>query len=220
MMIRRDILIMFVAMSLIPLGDTAGKLLSNNFGVSPFFISWARFATGALVLLPFVYRDRQFFRLLMDKRIIARGLAITGGITSILYSFTSLPITTGFSILFIAPLIGYFLSVIFLKEQITRLRTGLVIGGFIGVLMVAQPSVSSDRLYDLCGHGRGVLWLIPHHVAGFCAFGQRGSTHLITNGDWHGCLGAFGLHPLASIQLEFQGWLPFQRWRLYWAIFY
>ncbi len=144
MVIRRDILIMFVAMSLIPLGDTAGKLLSNNYGISPFFVSWARFATGALVLLPFVYRDRQFFQLLMDKRIIARGLAITGGITSILYSFTSLPITTGFSILFIAPLISYFLSVIFLKEQITRLRTAFVIGGFIGVLMVAQPSATAD----------------------------------------------------------------------------
>ena len=144
MVIRREILIMFVAMSMIPLGDAAGKLLSNNYGVSPFFVAWARFALGAVVLLPFVYKDRQFFKLLLDKRIIARGLAVVGAITSILTSFTSLPITTGFSILFIAPLISYFLSVVFLKEQITRLRTFLVIGGFVGVLMVAQPSTSAD----------------------------------------------------------------------------
>ena len=144
MVIKRHMLIMFVAMSMIPLGDTAGKLLSNLYGISPVFVAWARFAIGALCLLPFIIQDKQVFRLLMDKRIIARGLAVVGAITSILYSFTSLPITTGFSILFIAPLISYFLSVVFLKEVITPLRTVLVIGGFIGVLMVAQPSASAD----------------------------------------------------------------------------
>ena len=143
-MIKREVLIMFVAMSMIPLGDTAGKLLSNFYGVSPVFIAWARFMTGALCLMPFIYHDREFLRLLMDKRIIARGLMVVGTITSILYSFTTVPITTGFSILFIAPLISYFLSVLFLKETVTVLRTILVIGGFIGVLMVAQPSAHAD----------------------------------------------------------------------------
>ena len=141
---RREILFMFVAMSLIPLGDTAGKLLNNNHDVAAIFVSWSRFAIGALCLLPFIYKDKAILRLLRDKRILARGLVLVCTISSILQAFTTVPITTGFSILFIAPLISYLLSVVFLKEVITIRRTALVIGGFMGVLLVAQPSPSMD----------------------------------------------------------------------------
>ncbi len=141
---RREILFMFVAMSLIPLGDTAGKLLNNNHDVAAIFVSWSRFTIGALCLLPFIYKDKAILRLLLDKRIIARGLVLVCTISSILQAFTTVPITTGFSILFIAPLVSYLLSVVFLKETITVVRTVLVIGGFLGVLLVAQPSPSMD----------------------------------------------------------------------------
>ena len=44
---------MFVAMSLIPAGDTAAKLLIGHYGASPFFVAWSRFLIGALAILPF-----------------------------------------------------------------------------------------------------------------------------------------------------------------------
>ena len=53
---HRAILIMLVAMSLIPLGDTAGKLMTDQSALSPFFAAWSRFAVGALILAFFVRR--------------------------------------------------------------------------------------------------------------------------------------------------------------------
>ena len=50
---QRVILIMFVAMSLIPAGDSAGKILTSQLGVAPVFVAWSRFAIGALLLVPF-----------------------------------------------------------------------------------------------------------------------------------------------------------------------
>ena len=44
---------MFVAMSMIPAGDTAGKLLSWGLGAHPIYVSWSRFFIGALMVLPF-----------------------------------------------------------------------------------------------------------------------------------------------------------------------
>jgi hypothetical protein len=64
----RATLLMIAAMSLIPLGDAAGKMLTATHGVAPVFVGWSRFALGALLLLPFLRRrDR-------DARAL-RGLA-------------------------------------------------------------------------------------------------------------------------------------------------
>ena len=49
----RTVALMLIAMSLIPFGDTAGKLLVSA-GVSPAFVGWSRFALGAVLVLPFM----------------------------------------------------------------------------------------------------------------------------------------------------------------------
>ena len=64
---QRAVLIMFVAMSLIPAGDSAGKLLTSTLGVAPVFVAWSRFALGALMVLPFLSRGA--VRLFRDWRI-------------------------------------------------------------------------------------------------------------------------------------------------------
>ena len=133
----RAILIMIVAMSLIPAGDTAGKLLSSELGVSPAFVAWSRFLLGLLMILPFLPRGT--FGLFRDWRIWLRGATVACGITSIQFALQREDIATVFAAFFIGPLFSYLLAVIFLAERVTRLRSALILLGFIGVVIVVRP---------------------------------------------------------------------------------
>ena len=113
---------MVLAMSLIPLGDTAGKLMTQV-GVAPFFIAWARFALGGLMLLPVrrakVWED---LKLLGNWRVWLRGLLIVAGFSSILTALRTEPIALVFGAFFVGPMISYLLSALFLGERLTLWR--------------------------------------------------------------------------------------------------
>lgn len=64
--------IVFVAVSCVVIGDTAGKLLTAR-GVDPFFIAWTRFALAAVLLLPFSGLALRELALLRDWRVLLRG---------------------------------------------------------------------------------------------------------------------------------------------------
>ncbi len=134
----RAALLMICGMSLIPLGDTAGKMLTSS-GVSPFFVAWTRFALGALLLLPFLRREHFDIAKLIDPRLIFRGLLIVGGIVSILTALRTEPIANVFGAFFIGPVVSYALSVRLLGERVTPARTALLVLGFVGVLLIARP---------------------------------------------------------------------------------
>lgn len=128
---------MFVAMSLIPLGDAAGKVLTTSLSASPLFVAASRFLLGALVVLPFLPRGG--LRVFTDFRIWIRGAFLAGGILSIQTALQTAPLADVFAAFFIAPAFSTVLAIVFLKEKITGLQ-GLLIGlGFVGVLLVVRP---------------------------------------------------------------------------------
>lgn len=146
---QRAVLIMFVAMSLIPLGDSAGKLLTSDHATAPVFVAWSRFAIGMLLLLPFLPHGT--LALLRDWRIWLRAATLAAGITAIQTALQTEAVATVFAAFFVGPLFSYALAVIFLREPVTRLRTALVIVGFIGVLIVVRPGA---------GASIGTLWAV------------------------------------------------------------
>ncbi len=146
--------LMLVAMSMIPAGDTAGKLMTQDHGASPLFVAWSRFVIGSLVALPLVRADT--LRLIADWRIWLRALLLTGGITCIQIALQSAPLADVFAAFFIGPIFSYPLSVVLLGEQVTRLRSILMAVGFCGVLLVVRPS------FDMSS---GLLWA---SAAGLC----------------------------------------------------
>ena len=146
---QRAILIMFLAMSLIPAGDSAGKLLTGAHGVAPVFVAWSRFALGALLVLPFV--PHAAWGLLGNWRIWVRAATLAAGISCIQTALSTEDIATVFAAFFIGPLISYTLAVLFLREPVTLLRSALIALGFIGVLIVVRPGL---------GTGAGVLWAL------------------------------------------------------------
>ncbi|MFP4275377.1 MAG: DMT family transporter [Paracoccaceae bacterium] len=129
--------IMFVAMSLVPSGDAAGKLLTDGAGVSPVFVAWSRFGLGALMMLPFAPPGT--LRLMANWRIWLRGLLLAAGVTSILTALRSAPVADVYAAFFIGPIVSYALSAALLGERVTSARTALVLLGFAGVLLVVRP---------------------------------------------------------------------------------
>lgn len=133
------ILLMIISMSLIPFGDTFGKLLIVQHGVHPLFVGWSRFGLGALLLLPFLNARHFQLRLYADWRIWLRGALLAGGVASILTALQTEPLQNVIGAFFIGPIFSYFLAALFLKERITVPRTLLMFAGFVGILLVVQP---------------------------------------------------------------------------------
>ncbi len=133
----RAVLIMSVAMSCVPLGDMAGKLLTAGQGAAPAFVAWSRFALGMLMILPFTPPGAA--RLLRDWRIWLRALLIAGGILSIQTALRTEPLADVFAAFFIGPIVSYVLSALLLREPVTPLRNACMVLGFLGVLLVVRP---------------------------------------------------------------------------------
>jgi len=138
---ERSILLAVVMMSsgmlLVPFGDTAGKLMTTA-GIAPFFVAWARYLVGLVVLLPFALHP-DVRRLLGNWRIWLRSAIQVVTITSILTALRTEPIANVFAAFFVGPMVSYLLSVTLLKEQASTLRLILLSVGLVGVLLVVRP---------------------------------------------------------------------------------
>ncbi len=130
--------LILVGMALIPVGDSAGKLLTQM-GVEPAFVAWSRLVVGALVILPFSGLKLAEVKQLFNWRLLVRAGLFSSAIFCILNALKTEPIANVFGIFFIGPMVAYFLSVWLLKEKITLARSILLFIGFIGVLLVVKP---------------------------------------------------------------------------------
>ncbi|MEO0369959.1 MAG: DMT family transporter [Pseudomonadota bacterium] len=147
--------LVFVAMSFIVLGDTAGKLLTSA-GVEPVFVAWTRFAIAALVMLPLCGVQRSEWVIFTDKRVIFRGFLIAMGISCILTALQSEPMANVFGAFFIGPIVSFVLAIVILGERATPARAALLLLGFLGVLLVVKPGF---------GFSTGLGWAL---AAGLC----------------------------------------------------
>jgi drug/metabolite transporter (DMT)-like permease len=147
---QRAVLIMFVAMSLIPAGDSSGKFLSSVLGVDPVFVAWSRFAIGTLLVVPFLPKGS--LALFRDWRIWLRAAMLCCGITCIQFALQTVDIATVFAAFFIGPMFSYILAVLFLREQVIPLRSLLILLGFAGVILVVRPGTggNADVLWAVC----------------------------------------------------------------------
>lgn len=130
--------VVFVAVTCVVLGDTAGKLLTTG-GIDPFVVAWSRFALAALILLPFSGLKFGELRHFLDWRVALRAVLIAGGISCILTALRTEPIANVFGAFFVGPIVSYGLAVLLLGETPSRFRTALLALGFVGVMLVVKP---------------------------------------------------------------------------------
>ncbi|MGB7317976.1 MAG: DMT family transporter [Planktotalea sp.] len=138
----KALLIMLVAMSFIPAGDAASKILTSQLGVAPVFVVWTRFLIGGLALLPFTWRAG--VSVWRDWRVWVRAGIIGLGISCITRALSMAPIADVFGAFFIAPIISYVLSVWLLKERASVVQASLVVIGFVGVLLIVRPGFEAS----------------------------------------------------------------------------
>ncbi len=136
-------------MSLIPIGDSAGKLLSNVYGISVWFIAWTRFLFGLIAVIIFVSlkpsaNSLRYKTTFLDYRVWLRGIFIVCGISAILTSLQTEPIANVFAAFFIGPIVSYLGAAVVLKEKLTYTRSTLLGIGFFGVLLVVKPGLGES----------------------------------------------------------------------------
>lgn len=165
--IARIAALVFIAVTLVVLGDTAGKALLQMQAAHPFAIAWSRFAIAAVMVVVFLRLTRADWRVLRDPRVILRALFIVGGITSIMMALRTEPIAMAYGAFFIGPIVSYVLAILFLGERPGALRGVLLGVGFIGVLLVVKPGF---------GVTPGILFAV---LAGFCYGAYLASTRWV-----------------------------------------
>lgn len=149
---------MATAMLLLPAGDAVGKYILGSSTYSPEFVSWSRFVFGITILLP-IALVRGWFRGLEPgfyfKQAI-RAALVLGAITLILNGLKTIALADAYGAFFIGPVVATLLARVLLAERVTPKEWIAVTLGFVGVLLVVQPSFSMNT---------GILWALG---AGTC----------------------------------------------------
>ncbi len=135
--------LVFVAVSFVVFGDTAGKLLTSK-GVDPVFVAWSRFAFAAIILLPFSSLSPKELPTMFEWPVFLRTVFIVCGICCILMAFKTEPIANVFGAFFIGPIVSYLLAMLFLGERPSTGRSILLVIGFFGVMLVVKPGFGAS----------------------------------------------------------------------------
>ncbi len=157
------IALMVLGMSIIPLLDVCAKLLNENYPVLQ--VTWARFAFHLvfLIILLSLRKQRWWQRPLAPKTQIIRSLFLLLATLCFFTAIKTTPIPNAIALIFISPLIVTLLSPIFLGESFHWSRLTAVITGFIGVLIVLQPTTEGfnpQSLFALAAGASYALYLI------------------------------------------------------------
>ncbi len=157
-----------LAMFLIVGGDAAATVLTGA-GFPQVFVAWTRFALAAVLLAPFCGLRWAELRQFADWRLFLRAGLIVGGIVCILTALKTEPLANVFAGFFVGPVVSYFLSALLLREQITPLRTVLLLISFAGVMLVVRPGFGMTAgmgLAVLAGGFHGCYLVATRWLAG------------------------------------------------------
>ena len=102
---------------------------------------WFRYSFQAVVTTALVWRGRglRLFHTQHPRFQLARGLLLFGSSLLAFFSLKYMPVGEFTAIALMAPLVITLLAAWMLKEQVSALRWALVIGGFVGTLVIIRP---------------------------------------------------------------------------------
>ena len=142
-------LLMVLAMGSFVANDTIVKLVGQSLPVGEIIMIRGSVAIlliglictwkGLLPALPRIAQPSVLLRSLFDV------IATIAFVTALMH----MPIANLTSVMQAVPLAVVLLSMVFLKEQVGWRRMAAILGGFLGVLLIVKPSVSSFNHYEL-----------------------------------------------------------------------
>ncbi|EBA15529.1 hypothetical protein RSK20926_14966 [Roseobacter sp. SK209-2-6] len=134
---------------LIPLGDAIAKLLAESVPVGQ--VVFVRFAAQAILLVPISYFMGQSLKLprALLPMVLLRTLLQMAGISAMFTALRYLPLADAVAIAFVMPFIMLLLGKYYLNEDVGWRRLAACIVGFVGTLLVIQPSFAVVGLHAL-----------------------------------------------------------------------
>lgn len=143
------ILLMLGFSMIAPIGDAIVKLLGPLIPVMLF--SFYRFFLQAAFLAPIVLRSKQRLRATPRQLwlILLRSFFHFAGLGSIFMALRYLPLADAIAIAFVMPFIQLLLGKVFLNEVVGKHRIIACAVGFVGTLLVIQPSFAEVGLAAL-----------------------------------------------------------------------
>lgn len=131
---------MLLFCAIAPLGDAVAKILGQTIPISQ--LVFVRFAVQAVLLIPLVWLAARPWR--MSRRVLGltalRTVMHVFGIWAMVTALKFLPLADAVAIAFVMPFIMLILGHYVLEEEIGWRRFGACAVGFVGTLMVVQPS--------------------------------------------------------------------------------
>ena len=128
---------------LAPLGDAVAKLLGQSVAIG--LLLFFRFTVQALLLIPLVMLSNRVWR--MRGRVLRltalRTLLHILGIGMMVSALQYLPLADAVAIAFVMPFIMLLLGRFVLDEHVGRRRLSAAVVGFVGTLLVVQPSFAA-----------------------------------------------------------------------------
>lgn len=129
-----------------PMGDAVAKILGQSVPLGLLLL--IRFAVQAIVLIPLVFATNRIWR--MSRRVLRLAAIRTAlhivGIGAMFTALKYLPLADAVAIAFVMPFLMLLLGKYVLKEEVGARRLIACIVGFIGTLLVIQPSFAEIGL--------------------------------------------------------------------------
>lgn len=179
--VTRGLSLMIVGVLMLPGIDGIAKYLSAT--ISPGEVVWARFAFQSLLLLPLVWwRGKARWTVRRWPVHMARG-AIMAGVTLLFFAaLQHMPLADAIAIFFVEPFILTLLSVVFLGEAIGWRRVAAIVFGFVGAMIVVQPSYAVVGLPALFPLGAAFGFAVYLALTRSLAVGEDPITMQLTAG--------------------------------------
>jgi drug/metabolite transporter (DMT)-like permease len=130
---------MLCGIALLSINDALSKFLTSTYPVGQ--VVSLRQLAGLLVILPYVHGVSGWSALRVHNWIgqCTRGTLFALGSAMMVAALSQLPIATVTSITFAAPLLVAAFSGPVLKEKVSARRWGVIVLGFVGVLIIIRP---------------------------------------------------------------------------------
>jgi drug/metabolite transporter (DMT)-like permease len=145
---------------------------------SPFMIASARFAVNLVAALIAIHVSKPEHGLwgppVQRWRLLGRAVLGSAAMSLVFVAMTQLPLGDANAIVFTNPIITSCLAAIVLKERFTTLEALAIPFGFIGVVLVVQPTFIFGEPAAGSGSSQDIatLFKLPYEAAVACAIGS------------------------------------------------
>ncbi len=143
-----------------PVLDTFAKLASDQIPVGQ--ITTARFIVQTLIMLPFVLlvRDRLWLPKSLVLPILFRAITLIASTYCFVAAISVMPIADALAIAFVEPFILLLIGKYVFGEAVGPRRLAACVVGFIGVILVIQPSFAAFGFVALYPLGTAVFFAL------------------------------------------------------------